>query len=78
MNNFGITSGNKYAGIAKRIQGIEKRISKEKIPQNYIDTTFKKCKMQNAANPKHSGNSGHNEKTKQKNIRYRSVQRFPN
>ena len=33
--------------------------------------------MQKAPNPKHSGNPGHNEKTKPKDNRYRRKGRFP-
>ena len=56
----------------------EEKISGAEDTIENIDTTIKKkCKMQKVPNPKHSGNPGHNEKTKPKNNRYRREQRFP-
>ena len=60
------------ASITNRIQEIEERISGAEDTIENTDTTMReKCKMQNAPNPKHPGNPGHNEKTKPKGNRYR-------
>ena len=58
-------SGVIYTSITNRIQEIEERISAAEDTIENIDTTVKenaKCKKQKAANPKHQGNPGHNEK----------------
>ena len=56
------------ASITSRIQEIEERISGAEDTLENIDTSQRKCKKQRAPNP---GNSGHNEKTKPKDNRYR-------
>jgi hypothetical protein len=72
LENLGKRSGVIDASITNRIQEIEERIlGAEDIIEN-IDTRVKeKAKSKKAPNPKHSGNPGHNEKTKPKDNRYR-------
>ena len=41
------------------------------------EKVYLKRKMQKAANPKHPGNPGHNEKNKPKNNTYRRKWKFP-
>ena len=66
------------ASIINRIQEIEERISGAEDTIENIDTKVKEnAKGNKAPNPKHPGNSGHNEKTKPKDNRYRREQRFP-
>jgi hypothetical protein len=48
----------------------EERISGAEDSTENMDTTIKVCKMQTDSNSKHSGNPGHNEKTKPKDNRY--------
>jgi hypothetical protein len=65
------------ASITKRIQEIEERISSTEDTVENIDTTIKgnaKCKK---ILTQTSRNSGHNEKTKLKDNRYRRERRFP-
>jgi hypothetical protein len=49
--------------ITNRIQEIEERISGAEDTIN-LPNSQRKCKMQKAPNPKHPGNTEHNEKTK--------------
>jgi hypothetical protein len=50
---------------------LEERISGAEDTLENTDNSQRKCKKQNVPNPKHPGNSGHNEKTKPKDNRYR-------
>ena len=69
--NLGKTSGAIDASINKRIEQIEERISGAEDTIKNIDTTVKKIyKQQKAPNTKHTGNPGHNDKTKPKDSRY--------
>jgi hypothetical protein len=59
--------------ITSRIQEKEDRLSGIEDAIEDIDTTAKENKMcRNTPNPKHQRNSGHSEKNKQKNNRFRS------
>ena len=65
MENLGKRPGVIDTSITNRIQEIEERISGAEDTIENIDTTVKenaKCKKD--PNPKYTGNSGHNEKTK--------------
>jgi Ni/Co efflux regulator RcnB len=75
IENVGKRSGVIDASITNRTQEIEERISgaEDNIENN--NTASKK--IEKDPNPKHPGNSGHNEKTKPKDNRYRRDQRFP-
>jgi hypothetical protein len=72
IENIGKRSRVIETSITNRIQEIEERISgaedtkKKKNGHN----SQRKCKVQNTPNPKHPGNTGHNEKTKPKDNRY--------
>ena len=48
-----------------------------KIPQKTLTQQSKKMQMHKDGNLKHLGTTGHNEKTKPKDYRYRPEQRFP-
>jgi hypothetical protein len=77
IENLGNRSGVIGASITNRIQETEERISGVEDTIENIDTTVKenaKCKRSKL---KHTGNPGHNEKTKSKKNRYRREQRFP-
>jgi chromosome segregation ATPase len=74
LENLGKRSRVIDASITNRIQEIEERISGTEVTIRNIDNSQRKCKKQRAPNP---GNSGHNEKTKPKDNRYRRKQRFP-
>jgi hypothetical protein len=70
VGNLGKRSGVIDASITIRIQEIEERMSGVEDTIENTDTTIKenvKCRRY----PKHSGNPGHNEKTKPKDNRYR-------
>jgi hypothetical protein len=63
----------------QQIQETEERISGAGDTIENINTTVKKkknAKCKKCPDPKHPGNSGHNEKTKPKENRYRRDQRF--
>jgi hypothetical protein len=76
--NLGKTSGVINASITNRIQEIEERISGAEDTIEHIDTTIKEnAKCKKIPTQKHTGNSGHNEKTKPKVNRYRGEGRFP-
>ena len=62
---LGKKSGTTDANISNRIQKMEERISGAEDSIENMDTT-KKMQKQNAPNPKHPVNSGHNEKNKPK------------
>jgi predicted nucleic acid-binding Zn-ribbon protein len=67
IETLGKKSGTIDASISNRIQEMEERISDAEDSIGSIDTTIKenaKCKMQKDPNSKHTGNPGHNEKTK--------------
>ena len=72
IEKLGKRSGVIDASIANRIQGIEERISgAEDTIEHVENNSQRKYKMQKYPNSKHPGNSGHNEKTKPKDNRYR-------
>jgi hypothetical protein len=74
---LGKKSGAIDTSITNRIQEIKERILGAEENIENTDKTVKenvKCK---APNPRHAGNSGHNEKTKPKDNRHRREQRFP-
>jgi hypothetical protein len=74
IENLGKRSGIIEAIITNRIQEIEERISGSEDTIENTDTVVKenvKCKKKKATNPKCPRNSGHNEKTKPKDNRYR-------
>ena len=49
----------------------------QKLPQKTLTQQSKKMQKAKAPNPKHPGYSGHNEKTKPKDNRYKRKQRIP-
>jgi hypothetical protein len=63
--------------ITNRIQEIQERISDVEDTVEEIDTNVKEKSKQKTPNPKHPGNSGHNENTKSKNNQDRGEGRFP-
>ena len=67
MKNLGKRSEITDVSITNRIQEIEERISGVEDTVEEMDTTVKKIQNIKTPNPKHSGNPGHNEKTKSKN-----------
>ena len=71
LENTGKRSEVIDASITNRIQKIEERISGAEDTLENIVKENAKCKIQKAPYPTHSGNPGHNEKTKPKNNRYR-------
>jgi hypothetical protein len=77
IENLGKRSGITDIRITNRIQEIEERISDVEDTVEEIDTTVKEISKQKSPNPKHPGNSGHNEKTKSKDNQNRGEQRFP-
>jgi hypothetical protein len=72
MKNLGKRSGATDASINNRTQEIEERISNvDDIKEDIGTIGQRKYKVQKVLNGKHSGNSGHNEKTKPRNNRKR-------
>jgi seryl-tRNA synthetase len=62
---LGKKSENIDDSLSNRIQEMEERISGVEDPIKNMDTTMKEnAKIQKDPNSKHSGNPGHNEKTK--------------
>ena len=59
------------ANVNNRIQEIEEGIPDADDYIDSIDSTVKKCKMEKASYQNHSGNTGHNQKSKPKDYRYR-------
>jgi len=72
IENLGKRLGVIDASITNRIQEIEETISGAEDTIGNIDKTFKEnAKSKKLLTWKHTGNPGHNEKTKPKNNRYR-------
>jgi DNA repair exonuclease SbcCD ATPase subunit len=69
---LGKKSGATDASFTNTTQEMEEKISgAEDSIENMEKINQRKCKMQKDPNSKHPGNSGHNEKTKRKDDRYR-------
>ena len=79
MEKLGNSSGVSDASRTNRTQETEERISgvKDSIEEIKTKVKKKKYKVEKAPNPKHSGNSGHNERTNPKINNYRIEWRSP-
>jgi hypothetical protein len=74
MKSLGKRSGVTDSSITNGIQEIKERISGV---ENTLKDTNVMVNENKAPNPKHSGNAGHNEKTKPKNKKSRRTGRLP-
>jgi hypothetical protein len=77
LENLGKKSGVIDASITNRIQERRENLRCRRYHRKHWHNNQRKCKMQKGPNPKHPGNTGHNEKTKPKENSYRREWRFP-
>ena len=71
IENLGKKSGIIDVSISNRMQKMEENLRCRRLHRECEHNNQRKCKVQKGPNSKHPGNSGHNEKTKQKDNRYR-------